>query len=195
MQDDPIRIVDEQILSNDHFPLKKITYEQRGAHGSVQRETREVYASDSGVTALLYNRERRTVLLTRQFRIGARAAGHHGAMIETAAGMLEGADPEARMRAEIREELGYDIKELRQVMTLFASPGTLTERVHYFVGEYRPEDRRSDGGGKEDEGEDIEVLELGFDDALARLASGEIEDAKTVVLLQYLQLQLLGLAG
>ena len=195
MQDDPIHIVDEQILSSDYFPLKKITYEQRRADGSVQRETREVYASDDGVTALLYNRERRTVLLTRQFRIGARAAGHHGSMIETAAGMLEGADPLERMRAEIREELGYDVTGLRQVMTLFASPGTITERLHYFVGEYRPEDRCSDGGGKEDEGEDIEVLELGFDDALARLASGEIEDAKTVVLLQYLQLQLLGLAG
>lgn len=195
MQDDPIRIVDEQVLSADYFPLKKITYEQRRADGRMQRETREVYASDSGVTALLYNRERRTVLLTRQFRIGARLAGHPGWMIETAAGMLEGADPLERIRAEIREELGYEVSELRPVMTLFASPGTLIERVHYFVGEYRPEDRCGDGGGKQDEGEDIEVLEIGFDDALARLRSGEIEDVKTVVLLQYLQLQILGLAG
>ena len=195
MQDDPIRIVDEQVLSDDYYPLKKITYEQRRADGGVQRESREVYASDSGVTALLYNRERRTVLLTRQFRIGARLAGHHGFMLETAAGVLEGADPLERIRAEIREELGYAVTELRHVMTLFASPGTLTERVHYFVGEYRMEDRCGGGGGKENEGEDIEVLEIGVDDALARLRNGEIEDVKTVVLLQYLQLELLGLGG
>jgi nudix-type nucleoside diphosphatase (YffH/AdpP family) len=195
MQDDPIRIVDEQVLSDDYYPLKKITYEQRRADGGVQRETREVYASDSGATALLYDRERRTVLLTRQFRIGARLAGHHGFMIETAAGVLEGADPLERIRAEIREELGYAVTGLRQVMSLFASPGTLTERVHYFVGEYRKEDRCGDGGGKENEGEDIEVLELGVDDALARLRNGEIDDVKTVVLLQYLQLHLLDPAG
>ena len=109
--------------------------------------------------------------------------------------MLEGADPLERIRAEIAEELGYAVTGLHPVMTLFASPGTITERVHYFVGEYRPEDRCSDGGGKEDEGENIEVLELGIDDALARMRSGEIEDAKTVVLLQYLQLHLLGLAA
>lgn len=195
MQDDPIRIVDEQVLSSDFFPLKRVAYEQRRADGAVQCQTREVYASDSGVTALLYDRERRTVLLTRQFRIGARLDGHDGWMIETVAGMLEGADPLERMRAEIREELGYEASELRPVMTLFASPGTSTERVHYFVGEYRLEDRCGDGGGKQDEGEDIEVLELGVEDALARLAGGEIEDVKTVVLLQYLQLQLLGRAG
>lgn len=195
MQDDPIRIVDEQVLSDDHFPLKKLAYEQRRADGGMQRQDREVYASDSGVTALPYNRERRTVLLTRQFRIGARVGGHHGWMIETVAGMLEGADPLERIRAEVVEELGYRVDDLHPVMTLFASPGTITERVHYFVGEYRPEDRCGDGGGKQDEGEDIEVLELGIDDALARMRSGEIEDAKTVVLLQYLQLHLLGLAG
>src|SRR3712207_351398 len=135
MQDDPIRIVDEQILSNDYYPLTKTTYEQRRADGGVQVESREVYHSDSGATALLYNRDGRTVLFTRQFRIGARLAGHHGFMIETAAGVLEGADPLARIRAEIREELGYAVDDLRHVMTLFASPGTLTERVHYYVGE------------------------------------------------------------
>lgn len=195
MQDDPIRIVDEQILSDDYYPLKKITYEQRRADGGVQAESREVYASDGGATALLYNRERRTVLLTRQFRIGARLAGHDGFMLETAAGVLEGADPHERIKAEIREELGYAVDDLRHVMSLYPSPGTVTERLHCFIGEYRVEDRCGSGGGKQDEGEDIEVVELGFDDALARLRNGEIEDMKTVVLLQYLQLQLLGLAG
>ncbi|QNA88550.1 NUDIX domain-containing protein [Massilia sp. Dwa41.01b] len=189
MGDDPIQILDEKLLSDAYFPLKEVKYAQRRASGERQEETREVYASDSGVTALLYNRARRTVLLTRQFRIGARLSGHQGFLIETAAGMLEGADPKERMRAEIREELGYAVDDLRHVMTLFASPGTLTERVHYFVGEYEPGQRCSEGGGKEDEGEDIDVLEIGFDEAFAMLARGEIEDAKTVVLLQYLQLQ------
>jgi nudix-type nucleoside diphosphatase (YffH/AdpP family) len=191
MQDEPIRIVDERLAFDGYYPLKKVDYAQRRADGKLQHQTREVYDSDSGVTALLYNRARRTLLFTRQFRIGAHLAGHPGFLIETAAGVLEGADPLERIRAEIREELGYDVQALRHVMTLFASPGTLTERVHYFVGEYAPGDRCSAGGGKEDEGEDIEVLELGFDDALARLASGEIVDVKTVVLLQYLQLHIM----
>ena len=190
MSDHPIRILDEKILSDVYFPLKQVKYAQRRADGGQQEQTREVYASDSGATALLYNRARRTVLLTRQFRIGAHLAGHHGFMIETAAGMLENADPAERIRAEIREELGYAVDEVRPVMTLFASPGTLTERVHYFVAEYRDDQRHDDGGGKADEGEDIEVLELSFDEAFAMLARGEIEDVKTVVLLQYLQLHL-----
>jgi nudix-type nucleoside diphosphatase (YffH/AdpP family) len=191
MQDDPIQIVDEQTVFDGYYPLKKVSYAQRRADGRVQRQTREVYDSDSGVTALLYNRARRTLLFTRQFRAGPRLAGHDGFLIETAAGALEGADPLERIRAEVREELGFAVDALRHVMTLFASPGTLTERVHYFVGEYRLEDRCGPGGGMEDEGEDIEVLELGFDEALAKLANGEIVDVKTVVLLQYLQLHIM----
>jgi ADP-ribose pyrophosphatase len=191
MQDDPIRLIEEKTVFDGYYPLKKITYEQRRADGRMQQQTREVYDSDSGVTALLYNLARRTLLFTRQLRVGARVAGHHGFLIETAAGVLEGADPLARIRAEIREETGYAVAALRHVMTLFASPGTLTERVHYFVGEYRPEDRCGDGGGIQEEGEDIEVLELGFDEALGMLASGEIVDVKTVVLLQYLQLHIM----
>jgi ADP-ribose pyrophosphatase len=184
MQDDPIRLIEEKTVFDGYYPLKKITYEQRRADGRMQQQTREVYDSDSGVTALLYNLARRTLLFTRQLRVGARVAGHHGFV-------FEGADPLARIRAEIREETGYAVAALRHVMTLFASPGTLTERVHYFVGEYRPEDRCGDGGGIQEEGEDIEVLELGFDEALGMLVSGEIVDVKTVVLLQYLQLHIM----
>jgi len=191
MPDQAIRIVEQHTAFDGYFPLKKIRYTQRLADGQVREQTREVYDSDSGVTAMLYDRARRTLLFTRQFRIGAHLAGHDGFLIETAAGMLEAADPLERIRAEIREELGYAVDALRHVMTLFASPGTLTERVHYFVGEYRREDRCGTGGGKEDEGEDIEVLELGYDEALDKLACGEIVDVKTVVLLQYLQLHLM----
>ena len=190
MENDKIRIVGEEILSDNYYPLKNVTYEQRRHDGSWQRETREVYASASGAAVLLYNLEQRTVLLTRQFRIGARVAGHHGFLIEAAAGVLDGASPEDCARKEIREETGYRVERVDKVMELFASPGSLTERVHYFVAAYDQSMREDAGGGKRDEGEDIEVIELSFEDAIARVASGEIADAKTVVLLQYLQLHL-----
>ena len=190
MQDDPIRLVCEDLLSDGYYPLKNVTYEQRRSDGKWQRETREVYDSASGAAVLLYDLDRRTVLLTRQFRVGARLSGHPGFLVEAAAGVLDGASPEERIRAEIREETGYRVERVDKVMELFASPGSLTERVHYFVAAYNPSMREGAGGGKRDEGEDIEVIELSFEDAVARVASGEIADAKTVVLLQYLQLHL-----
>lgn len=190
MQDDKVKVVGEQVLSDEYYPLKNVTYEQRRRDGSWQRQTREVYAAASGAAVLLYNLERRTVLLTRQFRIGAHLAGHDGYLLEVPAGVLDGAAPEDCIRKEIREETGYQVDQVVKVCELFASPGSLTERVHYFVAEYSPAMRAGPGGGNRDEGEDIEVLELGFEDVLARVASGEIADAKTVVLLQYLQLHL-----
>jgi nudix-type nucleoside diphosphatase (YffH/AdpP family) len=190
MEEDKVRIVGQEVLSDHYYPLKNITYEQRREDGSWQRQTREVYDSASGAAVLLYNQERRTVVLTRQFRIGARLSGHHGFLVEAAAGVLDGASPEERIRTEIREETGYRVDQVHKVLELFASPGSLTERVHYFIAPYDPLMREDAGGGKRDEGEDIEVVELSFEDALARVASGEIADAKTVVLLQYLHLHL-----
>jgi nudix-type nucleoside diphosphatase (YffH/AdpP family) len=190
MEQDKVRIVGEALLSAEYYPLKNITYEQRREDGSWQRQVREVYDCASGAAVLLYDLARRTVLLTRQFRIGAHMAGHQGFLLEAAAGVLDGASPEQRIRDEIREETGYRVDRVDKVLELFASPASLTERVHYFVAPYDPGMREGDGGGKRDEGEDIEVVELSFEDALARVASGEIADAKTVVLLQYLQLHL-----
>lgn len=190
MQDDPIRIVGQDVLSDHYSPLKQVTYDQRCSDGSWQRQVREVYESASGAAVLLYDRDRRTVLLIRQFRIGARLAGHDGFLVEAAAGMLDGEDPEQRVRAEILEETGYRVERVDKVLELFASPASLTERVHYFVAAYNLSMRESDGGGKRDEGEDIELVELSYEDAFARVASGEIADAKTVILLQYLQLHL-----
>jgi nudix-type nucleoside diphosphatase (YffH/AdpP family) len=190
MQDDKIRIVGEQVLSDHYYPLKNVTYEQRRGDGNWQRESREVYAAASGAAVLLYNLDRRTVVLVRQFRIGARLSGHEGFLLEVPAGVLDGARPDDCIRKEIREETGYQVDRVDKVFELFASPGSLTESVHYFVAAYDPSMRQDKGGGNEDEGEDIEVLELGFEDALARVASGEIADVKTVVLLQYLQLHL-----
>jgi nudix-type nucleoside diphosphatase (YffH/AdpP family) len=189
MQEEQVRILRQDILSDNYYPLKNVTYQQRRRDGTWQTQQREVYDAASGAAVLLYNPRRRTVLLTRQFRVGAHLGGHHGFLVEVPAGILDGASPEQRIRAEIREETGYAVDRVQKVLELFASPGSLTERVHYFLGEYDDADRCGDGGGKPEEGEQIEVLELAFDEALAQVARGEIVDAKTVVLLQYLHLR------
>jgi nudix-type nucleoside diphosphatase (YffH/AdpP family) len=190
--EDRVRIVREEVISDNHYPLKKLTFAQLRRDGSWQEETREVYDSASGAAVLLYNREHRTVVLTRQFRIGARLNGHDGFLLEAAAGVLDDAPPEERAKAEASEETGYQIEHLEPVMQLFVSPGSLTERIHLFVAEYDPGKRCGRGGGLPQEGEDIEVLELDFDDALAMIETGDIVDAKTVLLLLHLERKVLG---
>lgn len=192
MAEDKIRIVGEKILSDDYYTLKKVTYEQRRRDGSWQQQQREVYDAASGASVLLYNRERRTVVLTRQFRLGARLNGSDGFLLEAAAGVLDGAAPEERVKAEAREETGYEIAQVEPVMQLFVSPGSLTERNHLFVAEYDPARRAGPGGGKAEEGEDIDVVEMDFDDALALVETGGINDAKTVLLLLHLERKVLG---
>jgi nudix-type nucleoside diphosphatase (YffH/AdpP family) len=192
MAEQRIRIVGESILSDDHYPLKKIAYEQRRSDGGWQKQEREIYDAASGAAVLLYNRARRTVLLMRQFRLGARLNGSDGFLLEATAGILDGAPPAERAMAEIGEETGYEVDRLDPVMQLFVSPGTLTERIHLFVAEYDPARRCGKGGGKPEEGEDIEVLEMDFDDALALIETGGIVDAKTVLLLLHLERKVLG---
>jgi nudix-type nucleoside diphosphatase (YffH/AdpP family) len=192
MAEDKIRIVGEKVLSDDYYPLKKVKYEQRRQDGSWQEQEREVYDAASGAAVLLYNRERRTVVLTRQFRLGARLNGSDGFLLEAAAGVLEGAAPADRVIAEAREETGYEIDRVEPVMQLYPSPGSLTERIHLFAAEYDPVKRCGPGGGKPEEGEDIEVVEMDFDDALAMIETGAIADAKTVLLLLHLERKVLG---
>ena len=187
MENQRVRIIGEEILSDRFYRLKDVSYALRRNDGHWQQQEREVYAGGDGVTALLYNKQRRTVLMTRQFRVPAFLNKHDGFMLEAPAGMLDGETAEQRARQEIEEETGYRAEHLEKVMTLFMSPASSTERVHFFVGEYDPDRRIGDGGGLDEEGEDIEVLELGLDDALAMVARGEIVDAKTVILLQYMQ--------
>jgi nudix-type nucleoside diphosphatase (YffH/AdpP family) len=191
--EDKVRIVGEKILSDDYYPLKKVTYEQLRSDGrGWQEQQREVYDAASGTAVLLYNRERRTVVLTRQFRLGARLNGSDGFLLEATAGVLDDAPPAERARLEAGEETGYEIERLDPVMELFVSPGATTERIHLFVAEYDPARRCGEGGGKPEEGEDIEVLELAFDDALAMIETGGIVDAKTVLLLLHLERKVLG---
>ena len=181
-----VRIVDVQVLSNDWYVLKKNTFDLRRRDGQWQRQSRETYDRGNGATILLYNRARRTVVLTRQFRFPAFVNGTpDGRLIETCAGLLDQDDPATCIRREVEEETGFRIDDVRKVFEAYMSPGSVTERVFFFVGEYTADDKVSDGGGEAHEGEDIEVLELGLDRALAMVASGEICDGKTIMLLQY----------
>ena len=186
-----VRLEREELLSDNWYILKRLTFSLRLRDGSWQTQTREVYDRGNGAVILLYNRSQRTVLLTRQFRIPAFVNGHDGFLIEAAAGLLDNASPEERIRAEVAEETGYQVDAVQKIYDLFMSPGSVTERLHFFVGEYAPHDKVGDGGGLAEEGEDIEVLELGYEQALAMVRSGEIRDGKTVLLLQYLQLNLM----
>ena len=190
MENQRVRITGEEILSDHFYTLKNVRYDLRRNDGKWQAQEREAYAGGDGVTALLYNKQRRTVLMTRQFRLPAYINKHDGFMLEAPAGMLDGEAPEQKVREELEEETGYRATQLEKVFDLFMSPASSTERVHFFVGEYDPGDRAGDGGGLDEEGEDIDVLELDFAAALAMVARGEIVDAKTVILLQFMQARL-----
>lgn len=191
MQDNPIRITAEQTLSDDWYLLKKYSFDLRRRDGSWQAQTREVYDRGNGATILLYNLAQRTVLLIRQFRLPTFVNGHSGFLIESAAGLLDNASPEERIRLEAEEETGYRVGTVEKIFEAFMSPGAVTERIHFFIGQYQPDDRIGEGGGLAEEGEDIEVLELGFEEAIAMIGSGDIVDGKTIMLLQYLQLRLM----
>jgi nudix-type nucleoside diphosphatase (YffH/AdpP family) len=191
MPEDRIRIHKVETLSDDWFVLKKTTFDYRRSDGTWQRQSRETYDRGHGATILLYNRERRTVVLVRQFRFPAYVEGHPGFLIEAPAGLLDQATPEVRIKAEVEEETGYRIGEVHKVFEAFMSPGSVTERLHFFVAEYDPASRPGSGGGVAEEGEDIEVLELTMEQAMAMMASGEIADGKTIMLLQYAALNLL----
>jgi nudix-type nucleoside diphosphatase (YffH/AdpP family) len=191
MSEDRIRIHKVETLSHDWFLLQKTTFDYRRSDGSWQRQTRETYDRGHGATILLYNRARRTVVLVRQFRFPTYGNGHDGFLIEAAAGLLDRASPEERIKAEVEEETGYRISEVRKVFEAFMSPGSVTERLYFFVAEYDPASRAGLGGGIAEEGEDIEVLELRMDEAMQMMADGRIADGKTIMLLQYAALHLL----
>jgi nudix-type nucleoside diphosphatase (YffH/AdpP family) len=187
---DRIRVKNVRLLSDNHYTLKSATFEWRRNDGAWQTQHRESYDRGNGATLLPYNLKQRTVVLVRQFRYPAYVNGYDDLLIETAAGLLDDASPEARIRAEAEEETGYRLHEVRKVFEAFTSPGAVTEKLHFFVAEYEPAMRVGDGGGIADEGEEIEVLEISIDDALAMIGDGRIVDAKTIMLLQYAALNI-----
>ena len=188
---DRVRVHSVEVLSDDWYTLRKATFDLQRRDGTWQRQSREAYDRGNGAAILLYDQERRTVVLTRQFRYPAFSNGHDGWLIEAAAGLLDEASPEERIRAEAEEETGYRVHDVRHVFDAFMSPGSVTERLHFFTGVYSPADLVHPGGGIASEGEDIEVIEVPIDRALAMIGTGEIVDAKTIMLLQYAALHLL----
>jgi nudix-type nucleoside diphosphatase (YffH/AdpP family) len=181
-----VRIIEERVLAHDWYLLRKTTFEHRRRDGRLQVVSRETYDRGNGVALLLFNAARGTVILIRQFRFPAWVNGcADGMLVETCAGLLDGNDPLAAMRREAIEETGYAVKSPRKVFEAYMSPGSVTEKLHFFVAAYDDGDRHGAGGGEAHEGEDIEVLELPLGRALAMIASGEIEDGKTIMLLQH----------
>ncbi len=181
-----IRIVEQQVLAHDWYLLRKTTFEHRRRDGTLQVVSRETYDRGNGVALLLFNAARGTVILTRQFRFPAFVNGlADGMLVEACAGLLDGNDPAAAMRREAIEETGYDVRVPRKVFEAYMSPGSVTEKLHFFVAAVDDADRRAAGGGQAHEGEDIEVLELPLARALEMIATGEIQDGKTIMLLQH----------
>jgi nudix-type nucleoside diphosphatase (YffH/AdpP family) len=188
---DRLRIREVRLLSDNWYVLKTTTFDWRRSDGSWQTSSRETYDRGNGAALIPYNRRLGTVLLTRQFRYPAYVNGYDGLMIEAAAGLLDEADPEARIRSEVEEELGYRVGEITKVFESFMSPGAVTEKLYLFVAEYEPDMKIGEGGGLEGEGEDIERLELPFASAMEMIRTGEIADAKTIMLLQHLALHVM----
>jgi nudix-type nucleoside diphosphatase (YffH/AdpP family) len=189
---DRVRIEDVTLLSDNWYVLRKYTIQFRRRDGTWQTQAREVYDRGDGAAVLLYDLDRRTVILVRQFRLPTFVNGNDDLLIEVPAGVLDQAEPELRIRAEVEEEAGYRVGALEKVFEAFMSPGAVTERLHLYMARYSAADRISDGGGHPDEGEDIEVMEVDFDQAMAMVKSGAIRDAKTIMLLQHAALGVFG---
>ena len=186
MNNPKITITKNEILSDNWYTLRKITYDYQKKDGSIETQSREAYDRGNGAAILLYNKANQTVILTRQFRMPTYLNGNEsGMIIEACAGLLDTENAEECIRRETEEETGYDIREVKKVFEVYMSPGSVTEILHFFIGEYSKEMKVNDGGGLDEEQENIEVLEMPFDKAVQMIADGEIKDAKTIMLLQY----------
>jgi len=184
-----VKVLSTSILSDNWYTLKKLTYEYDQKNGTHQVQTREVYDRGNGATILLYNKVSKTVILTHQFRLPTFINGNtDGMLIEACAGLLDKDNPEDCIRRETEEETGYKITEVRKIFEAYMSPGSVTEILYFFVAAYTASMKVSDGGGIEHEQENIEVLELAFEKALQMVADGSIKDGKTIMLLQYAQI-------
>ncbi|MEN5432171.1 GDP-mannose pyrophosphatase NudK [Sphingobacterium faecium] len=186
---DNIKITETKVLSDNWYVLRKITYEYLKKDGTIMSQSREAYDRGNGATILLYNKEQKTVILTRQFRLPTFVNGNEsGMMIEACAGLLDKDNAEDCIRRETEEETGYKITDVRKIFEAYMSPGSVTEILYFFIAEYAKEMKVSEGGGLEHEEENIEVLELPIKEAMQMVDNGEIKDAKTIMLLQYIKL-------
>jgi GDP-mannose pyrophosphatase NudK len=184
-----VEVLKTEVLSNNWYVLRKVTYRLQKRDGSWETQSREAYDRGNGATILPYNLARRTVILTRQFRLPTFVNGNQsGMLIETCAGLLDEENPSECIVRELREETGFEIQNVQKVMEAYMSPGSVTEIVYFFICEYSASQKIASGGGVEEE--DIEVMELTIDAALEKIAYGEIRDGKTIMLLQYAALKI-----
>ncbi|AWI26143.1 GDP-mannose pyrophosphatase NudK [Flavobacterium pallidum] len=189
MTNPKIRIISDELLSNNWYILKKYVYEYLKNDGKTEIQHREVYDRGNGATILLYDKKEKNVILIRQFRMPTYLNGNEtGMVIEACAGLLEKENAEECIRRESEEETGYKVNEVRKIFEAYMSPGSVTEIIHFFVAEYSKEMKVNEGGGLASEHENIEVLEIPFAKALQMIETGEIRDAKTIMLLQYAQI-------
>lgn len=185
---DRVKIVKKELLSDNWYTLNKIVFDYTQNNGEIQRQEREAYDRGNGSTILLYNKKKETVVLTRQFRMPTYLNGNEsGFLIEACAGLLEEDNAEDCIKKETEEETGYRLTNVRKVFESYMSPGSVTEILYFFLGEYEDNMKVNSGGGT-DEGEDIEVLEIPFREVIEMVKSGEIKDGKTIMLIQYAQL-------
>jgi GDP-mannose pyrophosphatase NudK len=186
-----ITIQKTELLSNNWYVLNKVTFDYKMEDHDSETQVREVYDRGNGAVILLYNLSKKTVVLTRQFRLPTYLNGNSsGMVIEACAGLLDAENPEECIIRETEEETGYRLSSVKKVFQSYMSPGSVTEILHFFIGEYQPNMKVSDGGGLAEEHENIEVLEYSFDQAYQMIATGEIVDAKTIMLLQYAKINL-----
>ena len=185
-----IKILKKEVLSDNWYTLWKITYDFLQKDGSWLTQNREAYDRGNGATILLYNKRSGNVILTRQFRLPTFINGNpDGMLTEACAGLLDKDNPEDCIRRETEEETGYKITDVRKIFEAYMSPGSVTEILYFFVAEYTKDMKVNEGGGVAHEQENIEVLEIPFQKAVSMIATGEIKDGKTIMLLQYAQLQ------
>ncbi|ADB36803.1 NUDIX domain-containing protein [Spirosoma linguale] len=183
-----VEITEEKVLSDNWYTLRRFTFNYLGKNGEWTTQQREAYDRGNGATILLHNPKTDTVILTRQFRLPTFVNGNPtGLLIEACAGLLDDEDPEDAIRRETEEETGYRIQSVEKVMEAYMSPGSVTEKLFFYLAEYTADTERTDGGGIDEE--EIDILELSVRQAMAMMERGEIMDGKTIMLLQYLRLK------
>ncbi len=190
LENDRVRSLRKQLLSDNWYRLEKVTYDFRLNNGEWETHSREAYDRGNGATILLYNKQRKTVILTRQFRLPTYLNGNKaGFLIEACAGLLDNDNPEDCIRKEAEEETGYKVNSVEKVFEAYMSPGSVTEILYFFIAEYSEAMKIGSGGGLVNEQENIEVMEIPFNAAYEMIGTGEIKDGKTIMLLQYLRLR------
>lgn len=190
MQETNVSIEKTEILSDNWYTLKKVTFNIKKENGKTETQSREAYDRGNGAVILLYNTHTKNVILTRQFRLPTYINGNpDGMLIEACAGLLDNDNPEDCIKRETEEETGYKISKVEKIFEAYMSPGSVTEILHFFIAKYSDDMKINEGGGLEEEGENIEVLQLQFDKTLSMIDNGEIKDAKTIMLLQHLRLK------